>query len=117
MILGLGVQLQRQRIRYLDQRKHKRPGSPGLKAGVPGLEPRTKESESSVLPITPYPTEPAETGPTSNSNVPPQRQPKQPRQRAGSLVTVTTVHPDACVHFTETVLGTPSARPVPTVRE
>jgi site-specific DNA recombinase len=25
-------------------------------AGVPGLEPRTKESESSVLPITPYPT-------------------------------------------------------------
>jgi site-specific DNA recombinase len=28
-------------------------------AGVPGLEPRTKESESSVLPITPYPTEPS----------------------------------------------------------
>ncbi len=27
-------------------------------AGVPGLEPRTKESESSVLPITPYPTAP-----------------------------------------------------------
>ncbi len=27
-------------------------------AGVPGLEPRTKESESSVLPITPYPTGP-----------------------------------------------------------
>jgi site-specific DNA recombinase len=28
-------------------------------AGVPGLEPRTKESESSVLPITPYPTAPS----------------------------------------------------------
>jgi site-specific DNA recombinase len=27
-------------------------------AGVPGFEPRTKESESSVLPVTPYPTEP-----------------------------------------------------------
>lgn len=27
-------------------------------AGVPGLEPRTKESESSVLPITPYPNGP-----------------------------------------------------------
>ena len=27
-------------------------------AGVPGLEPRTKESESSVLPITPYPNAP-----------------------------------------------------------
>ena len=28
-------------------------------AGVPGLEPRTKESESSVLPITPYPNGPS----------------------------------------------------------
>ena len=28
-------------------------------AGVPGFEPRTKESESSVLPVTPYPTEPS----------------------------------------------------------
>ena len=40
----------------------KSPGEPGLlqplKAGVPGLEPRTKESESSVLPITPNPTTP-----------------------------------------------------------
>ncbi len=28
-------------------------------AGVPGFEPRTKESESSVLPVTPYPTAPS----------------------------------------------------------
>ena len=37
-------------------------------AGVPGLEPRLKESESFVLPITPYPSGPAEAGPTSHSN-------------------------------------------------
>src|SRR5690554_2241419 len=37
-------------------RAHKKgPISRALLAGVPGLEPRTKESESSVLPITPYP--------------------------------------------------------------
>ena len=29
---------------------------PAQKAGVPGLEPRTTEPESAVLPITPYPT-------------------------------------------------------------
>ena len=33
-------------------------------AGVPGLEPRTKESESSVLPITPHPTVSTEAEPT-----------------------------------------------------
>ena len=31
----------------------------GAEAGVPGLEPRTRESESPVLPITPYPTVPS----------------------------------------------------------
>ena len=29
--------------------------STALQAGVPGLEPRTKVPETSVLPITPYP--------------------------------------------------------------
>src|SRR5690554_4442096 len=40
----------------IGRRAHKKgPISRALLAGVPGLEPRTKESESSVLPITPYP--------------------------------------------------------------
>ena len=30
-------------------------GNSGVMAGVPGLEPRTTEPESAVLPITPYP--------------------------------------------------------------
>jgi hypothetical protein len=35
-------------------------------AGVPGLEPRTTEPESAVLPITPYPKAPAGTGPSAS---------------------------------------------------
>ncbi len=43
-----------------------RRGASGGGAGVPGLEPRTTEPESAVLPITPYPNGQTGAGPTIN---------------------------------------------------